>query len=277
MTALSVLIPAHDEAAYLPACLEAVFASEPVDGGAELIVIANGCADATAQIARDLGQAGKDAGWPVRVLDLAEGGKLNALNVGEAAATGRVLAYLDADVRVSPPLMARIATALAGEEARYASGVPVVTGGADWVTRSYTRFWQTTPFMTQGVPGFGIFAMNRAGRARWGDWPDIISDDTFARLQFAPKERQQVSAPYEWPMIEGFANLVRVRRRQDAGVAEVAARYPKLLENEDPTGRAAPLWARALKDPAGFAAYLAVRLTTRLPVLRSADRWARGR
>ncbi len=29
-------------------------------------------------------------------------------------------------------------------------------------------------------------------------------------------------ARYDWPMIEGFAPLVRVRRRQDAGVAEVA-------------------------------------------------------
>ena len=93
-----------------------------------------------------------------------------------------------------------------GEAPRYASGRPNVTlSGQDTLTRHYTRFWETIPFMTQGVPGFGVFAMNRAGRARWGAWPDIISDDTFARLSFAPSERVSVPATYDWPMIEGFS------------------------------------------------------------------------
>lgn len=277
MNGVSVLIPAHDEAAWLPACLDALLAGTPPPSPAEVIVIANGCTDDTAAIARGYEGAAAARGWTLRVLDLAQGGKLNAWNAGEAAARGDVLIYLDADVRVSPDLVAQLARALEGPAPRYASGRPNVTTGADPVTRHYTRFWAATPFMTHGVPGFGVFAMNRAGRARWGDWPDIISDDTFARLNFSPAERLSVPATFDWPMIEGFAPLVRVRRRQDRGVAEIVARYPHLRANDDTHDRGAPLWQRALRDPLAFGVYIAVRLAGRLPVRRGGDRWARGR
>ncbi|MEW9918957.1 glycosyltransferase family 2 protein [Marimonas sp. MJW-29] len=274
----SVLIPAHDEAAYLPACLDALLASDAVAGDVEVIVIANGCTDNTAEIARGYVQQAEAHGWEMQVLDLREGGKLNAWNKGEAAATGDALIYLDADVHVSAPLIGQIAAALDTAQPRYASGRPNVTvSGDDALTRHYTRFWLTTPFMVHGVPGFGVFAMNRSGRARWSDWPDIISDDTFARLNFTPEERIAVSATYDWPMIEGFKRLVQVRRRQDIGVAEIASRYPDLMANDDRHDRTVPMWRRALRDPVAFVAYVSVRLAVRLPVLRSQNRWVRGR
>ena len=276
MTTASILIPAHNEAEYLPACLEALLASDPV-ARVEVIVIANGCTDNTVALAEGFADRFAALGWALEVLDLPTGGKLAALNAGEAVARGQALIYVDADVAVTPPLVAQLAKALARPDAAYASGRPVVTGGQDWLTRAFTRFWLKTPFMTRGVPGFGVFAMNRAGRDRWGDWPDIISDDTFARLHFASEERMSVPAGYHWPMIEGFSRLVQVRRRQDNGVAEIATLYPELLGNDDEGGGATPLWQRALRDPVGMAAYCAVRLAGRLPVYRNAKRWARGR
>lgn len=274
---VSVLIPAHNEADWLPACLDALCAADPVAGPVEVIVVANGCTDDTAELARRKAPAFEARGWALRVLELAQGSKLAALNAGEAAARGAVLVYLDADVLVSPPLLAQLAGALAEDAPRYASGMPQVTTSGDWVTRHYTRFWQTTGFMTHGVPGFGVFAMNRTGRARWGDWPDIISDDTFARLNFRPEERIAVPAPYDWPMIEGFAPLVRVRRRQDIGVAEVEQFFPDLMRNDDAHDQMRPFWRRALADPLGALVFVAVRLTIHAPVFRSANRWVRGR
>jgi len=274
---VSVLIPAHNEADWLPACLDALCAADPVAGPVEVIVVANGCTDDTAELARRKAPAFEARGWALRVLELAQGSKLGALNAGEAAARGAVLVYLDADVLVSPPLLAQLAEALAEDAPRYASGMPQVTTSGDWVTRHYTRFWQTTGFMTHGVPGFGVFAMNRAGRARWREWPDIISDDTFARLNFRPEERIAVPAPYAWPMIEGFAPLVRVRRRQDIGVAEVEQLFPDLMRNDDAHDQMRPFWRRALADPLGALVFVAVRLTICAPVFRSANRWVRGR
>jgi len=273
----SVLIPAHNEADWLPACLDAVLASDPVTGGVEVIVVANGCTDGTADMALARADDFTQKGWSLKVLDLATGGKLAALNAGEEAATGDALIYLDADVHVSPALIAQIAGALDTSDARYASGQPNVTVAGSWLVRAYTRFWRTTPFMTCGVPGFGVFAMNRAGRARWGAWPDIISDDTFARWNFTSDERLGVPASYDWPMIDSFGQLVRVRRRQDQGVAEVVAQFPQLAANDDAQDQTTPIWQRALRDPVAFAVFCALRIAIRLPVWRSSNRWARGR
>ncbi|MBT8153956.1 glycosyltransferase [Epibacterium ulvae] len=274
---LSVLIPAHNEAGEIGACLAAVFASDPLPDGVqgEVLVLANGCTDATAELARS---TTPPAGWDISVLEITEGGKLNALNQGDAQAQGKVLVYLDADVRVSPSLLPQIYGVLSQEGAGYASGQPQVLGGASAFSRAYGRLWQRLPFVVHGVPGFGLFAMNRQGRARWNTWPQIIADDTYARLMFTTNERHKVAAPYEWPLVQGFRNLVRVRRRQNDGVREIEQLYPDLLENEDKFApRKSAVLRLFLTDPVGFLTYALVTLAVKSPLFRSKTRWTRGR
>jgi len=269
---LSVVIPASNEAAYITGCLTALFAST-VPG--DCVVVANGCHDATADRARAMDRAASAAGWRLVVLDLAQGGKPDALNAGDAAAAHPARVYLDADVVVSPTLMAELAMALAADRPLYATGTARIPPARSPVTRAYARFWQKLPFATSNAPGFGLFAVNPAGRSRWGAFPAIISDDTFVRLHFAPDERVQTPAIYDWPMIEGFAALTRVRRRQDAGVAEIARLHSHLNQNEAKPGiSAARLGLMALTDPAGFATYAAISLATRLSRTTG---WTRGR
>lgn len=271
--ALSVIIPASNEAAWIGPCLAAVLASDPVPGGAEVIVVANGCRDRTAGIARAVPVP---AGWEITVLDLAEGSKPGALNAGEAVARGRVRAWLDADCLVSPGVMAGLVAALARPRALYAGATPQIPQAKSWITRAYARFWQQLPFAQSTAPGYGLYATNPEGRARWGEFPRLISDDTFVRLQFEPEERVQIAAPYSWPMVEGFAALVRVRRRQDLGVRELAAAFPGILEREGKASfGAGGLIALAVRDPLGFAAYAAVALAVRLR--RGTAEFTRGR
>ncbi len=261
---LSVIIPASNEEAQIGPCLAALFASEPVPGGAEAIVVANGCRDDTAFRARAMNAQAEAAGWRLTVVELVQGSKPGALNAGDAAALGDLRAYLDADVRVSPPLMAQLALALAEPAARYATGRPVVARAGSPVTRAYARFWTRLPFASGPAPGFGLYAVNPRGRARWGEFPPVISDDTFVRLQFAPEERVECPATYEWPMVEGWRALVRVRRRQDAGVAEIARLYPGLMKREGKERLTPGGLARlVLAAPLGFAVYALVSLAVR--------------
>ncbi len=255
---LSVIIPASNEEGYIADCLMALFASTPVPGGAEAVVVANGCRDATADRARAMAAAAD-----------------NALNHGDRAAQGALRAYLDADVLVSPDLMTEIVAALGTPVPRYITGTARIPRAKSAVTRAYARLWQRLPFAQSTAPGYGLFAVNAEGRARWGDFPAIISDDTFVRLQFLPDERIQVPAPYDWPMIEGFAALTRVRRRQDAGVAEIDRLYPGLLEREakEPLGLGG-VARLAVSDPIGFATYAAVSVAVRL---KRGSGWTRGR
>lgn len=272
---LSVLIPASNEERYIGPCLKALLSSDPVPGyTVEVIVIANGCNDDTVGVARRFRDMAESRGWRLTVLDLFDGGKIGALNAGDEKAIGRLRVYLDADVTVSAPLLAELASALSKPGARYATGTPEITPAVSLATRIYGRFWSRVPFMREGAPGFGIYAVNSEGRSRWAEFPDIISDDTFVRLNFPPCERVQSRASYRWPLVEGFGNLVRVRRRQDQGVAQIKARFPELAQNDTKARADMPALFRA--DPLGFVVYSTVAVLVRIKGLRPGA-WTRGR
>jgi glycosyltransferase involved in cell wall biosynthesis len=273
---LSVIIPASNEEHYIARCLAALFASSPVGMATEAVVVANGCRDKTAEVARAHLLLAQKAGWQLTVLDLAQGSKPGALNAGDAAAHGDLRVYLDADIVVSADVMIQVAKAMSVDHPVYVGATPVIPRADSPVTRAYGRFWSRLPFAKSVAPGYGLFAVNAAGRARWGAFPAIISDDTFVRLQFEPSERVQVPARYDWPMIEGFGALVRVRRRQDAGVRELESLYPGLRDREGkaPLGFG-QIMRLALADPVGFATYVAVSLGVRFK--RGGASFTRGR
>ncbi len=272
---LNIIIPASNEAALIGACLEALLASQ-ITGGLKAIVVANGCKDDTAKVAQGFADRFEELGWELEVIEVERGHKPSALNAGDAACGAGPRAYLDADVIVSPKLLAQICNIFAKNTPLYASGVVKIPQAHSFISRAYARIYAQVPFMNTGVPGCGLFAVNEAGRARWGDFPDIIADDTFVRLSFAPSERVGASATYFWPVVEGWGALLRVRQRQNAGVREIGEKYPELLANDDKPGFGASDTAKmALRDPIGFAVYGAIGLLARRPV--SGESWSRGR
>lgn len=273
---LTVIIAAHNEESYISACLQALTRQTISTGHVEVVVAANACTDRTVEIVKTFRRGFAAKGWPLHVLDIPEAGKLNAFNDADRVVAGGTRLYLDADVLCDPGLLEQIRVALDVSGPRYATGTLQVTCARTWITRRYADMWVRLPFVRNGAVGAGCFAVNAAGRARWGAFPDIISDDTFVRLHFSPEERIEVSAAYHWPMVEGFRNLVRVRRRQDAGVAEVRRRYPDLEKNDRKfrlsTGDLTRLFIEA---PVGFLVYMLVHVTVRFRA--GGSEWTRGR
>ncbi len=212
----------------------------------------------------------------MEVLDIPEGNKANALNSADRQARGGIRIYLDADVTCDPGMVGALVDTLDRPEPAYASGQLRVAPAQNWTSRCYAAIWVRLPFMTDGVPGAGLFAVNAAGRKRWDQFPAIISDDSYVRLSFAPHERHGGAPGYDWPVPEGWSNLVRVRRRQDAGMEEIRRYYPEKLANEGKTpltlGR---LLKIALTAPIGFAVYIAISLAVRSKPMDFA--WNRGR
>lgn len=272
----SVIIAANNEEHYIGRCLAALLAQDAGAGPLEIVVAANACTDRTEEIVHSHVAQAREQGWNLICQSSPEPGKIEALNRADALAQGGMRAYLDADVICDPALFGQLRAALARTEATYATGTLQVAPAQSWVTRRYAGFWTRLPFVKGGAVGAGLFAVNAAGRARWGAFPAIISDDTFVRLNFSPEDRVEVPARYHWPMVEGWRNLVRVRRRQDAGVAEVYRLYPALRANE---GKAGPsrgeLMRLVLTGPVNFVVYALVHLAVRLgPASRD---WTRGR
>jgi glycosyltransferase involved in cell wall biosynthesis len=93
---ISVVVPAHQEEAWLGLTLETLVGRTPF----ETIVVANGCTDHTADVARARG---------ARTVETPAAGVSRARNLGAAAATGDVLLFLDADTRFAPGALDAIA------------------------------------------------------------------------------------------------------------------------------------------------------------------------
>lgn len=277
LQALSVIIPAHNEAAYIGGCLEAVLAQD-IAPPVQVIVSANACTDQTVKIALGFADRFATRGWAYEVLDRAAPGKIGALNAADAVAHRGMRVFLDADVLCDPGLLAALHRVLDVPQARYASGQLRFAKATSWVTRQFARTYARVPYITTNVPGAGLFAVNAAGRARWGEFPDLIADDGYVRLLFSPEERFEAPAPYVWPLVEGAANLMKVRRRQDEGVREIAERYPELLSNESKGAVGALGHLRLfLGDPVSYLVYVGIRLAGRLTRHGARGSWTRGR
>lgn len=279
---LSIIIPAYNEESVIGACLESVLAqtvTPALSGGQEIIVAANGCRDATVAIARGFAEQAEAAGWALIVLDIAKGSKTNAFNEGDAAASGDIRVYLDADVVMEPEICAQLIEVLSVDAPRYASGRMVVTRAQSWVTRRFMSLWRRVPYMAQsGVTGAGLFGVNRAGRARWDTFPEVTADDTYVRLHFEPSERFGVAASYLWPPAEGFSTLVNVRRRQDAGNRQLHALIPQLIANEaKPPVTPAVHLRLFLGAPIDYLIYISVMLAVKFAPKRDGERWSRAR
>lgn len=102
----SVLVPAHNEEAYLGACLASIeAAARPYPGDVETIVALNRCTDRTEELARSHGAV-------IVREDARNLAKIR--NAAARAASGEILLTIDADSTMSTNMLSEVERALAG-------------------------------------------------------------------------------------------------------------------------------------------------------------------
>ncbi len=252
---LSIVIPAHNEAAVIGRCLRALLAGAR-PGELEVVVVCNGCTDATAEVARGFGEA-------VRVIETPVASKSSALNLGDAAARGFPRFFVDADVELGIDSLRATADALAS--GRYLAAAPklrVDLSGCSLPVRLYHAIWMELPYVREGMLGSGVYALSEAGRARVGTFPDIIADDDLVRLAFRPEERLSVpGTSFLVTPPKTLRSLIHINVRRRTGADEMRALHRPAFEAETRKQyRAfARLWSRPGLWPA-LAVYSAARL-----------------
>lgn len=271
----SVVIPAHNEGAVIGRCLNALL-RDAAPGEFRVVVVANGCTDGTADAARAFSAQG------VEVIDTPVAGKTNALNLGdEGAGDAFPRIYLDGDLVLGTGAARAIVRAV--NEPGVLAAAPRFEfdlRGASWPVRAYYDVWSRMPYFDTGRIA-GAYALSREGRSRFGKFPDVISDDGFVRLQFAPRERRTVQEETVTVVApRTLADLVRIKTRSKAGTMELRAKFPALFENETASEGASLRRMLAMPDMwAKCAAYayvnLAAKRAARARLARSASVWER--
>lgn len=100
---ISVIVPAYNAAAFLPACADSLFCQ--TEKNFELILIDDGSADATADVCAALARRDDR----VRIIRHENNRGISAArNTGIRAAQGRYIAFADADDRVLPEYLGRL-------------------------------------------------------------------------------------------------------------------------------------------------------------------------
>lgn len=259
---ISVVIPAHNEAAVIEAGLAALTTgAEP--GELEVIVVCNGCTDRTAELARAFAPI-------VRVIETEVASKTHALNLGDAAASSFPRVYIDADVALPLQGVREIAKALRDREAFAAAPAPetvFLPGTSLWVRWFYDA-WMALPYVRDGMIGGGVYALSEAGRRRFDEFPNVIADDGYVRLLFrdgglipVPNAVSRVIAP------RTVADLIRIKARSRLGTRELAVRFPDVhaaaQERKQYGGAAAALLSKPRLYPA-IVVYVGITLAVRL-------------
>jgi len=131
---VSVLLPAYNAAATLPAALDSLLAQTLDDF--EVVAVDDGSADATAEVLS--AYARRDA--RVRPVSIPHAGIVSALNAALDAARGEFLARMDADDLAHPERLSRQAEALAKEPDLGLVACRVDFGGCRAASAGYARY-----------------------------------------------------------------------------------------------------------------------------------------
>ncbi len=170
---ISLIVPAHNETAFLPSCLEAARqAGERAGVPVETIVVLNRCTDDTEGVARRHGcvVAKEDA----KNLSMIR-------NVGAAAASGEILVTCDADSRMHPDTYLEILKHL--ESGRFIGGGALVLPER-WSLGIIASGLAVLPYLALSGVSFGLFWCHKTDFDAVGGFdPRLVSveDLDFAR------------------------------------------------------------------------------------------------
>ena len=221
----SVVIPAYNEANGIERCIRAVLR----DGIEDLVVVVvpNACRDDTAARARSFGAS-------VLVAETAQGGKTNAINLGERTLRehGRDLfprLFLDGDIELEAGTLRALFAAAAATGTRVVAAQPRFDAArSDFLSRCFYDADRFNPYhLTTAPNGGGTYCVNAESRARWGEFPNIIADDSFVERHFAASERKTLLGSYSIVRVpRTYAALRGVSARKREGACELEAILP---------------------------------------------------
>lgn len=260
----SIIIPAHNEAAVIGRCLRSLLA-DTLSGELEIIVVANGCRDATGDLARSFGN-------DVRVVEVPAASKVEALNIGDRTACHFPRFYVNADIQVDVKAI-RETCGLLKKEGVLAASPKVVwdLSRCSFAVRCFYYIWRFQPYFDNGRLGSGVYALNAIGHKRLIKFPDVIAADDYVRLLFSQRER---ATGYRNAFVvtppSNLQELIHIKTHCRQGTSQLHAQLPGTPKRDN--ARQLRFLGRLLVRPYLWlyaAIYIGVSLATLYRAVRS--------
>jgi Glycosyl transferase family 2 len=263
----TIVIPAHNESQVIGRLLRQIAPTAP-EGEFDIIVVANGCTDDTAEVAASFGP-------DIRVVSIPVASKHAAIVAGDGAAADFPRIYVDADVELRSEDILELAAALRqpGVHA-VAPEVVLDLAGRPWTVRWYYDVWTRLPAVQGGLFGRGVFAVDETGHERIARLPPLLADDLAASLSFAAHERSIVPGTRViFHTSRTFGDMLRRRVRAATGVAQIerTERAPASVARTRPSDLLAIIRGEPRIAPR-VALFLSVALLARLRARRAVAR-----
>lgn len=270
----SIVMAAHNEEAVIERTLGTLL-SDTRPGEFEVVVVANGCTDATSQVAARFAD--------VDVVSLSAAGKAHALNVGDSVATRFPRIYLDADIPITSDDVRQLVRSMGDSDpAPLAATVRRHVGlaGSSWLVRAYYAVNVRLPVYRQALFGRGIVALTEGGRARFDKFPNQIADDLFLDSLFTREEKAVIESVCVTVMAPKSARdlvsrLSRVRRgNEEMRDASRRGDVPGDVRQPDSWG-----WLHVARDPRllpAIGCYVLISMSAEIRARRSpSHEWGR--
>ncbi|HEY7147399.1 MAG TPA: glycosyltransferase family 2 protein [Streptosporangiaceae bacterium] len=259
----TVVIPAHNEGRVIGRLLSRLLPAAAA-GDLDVLVVANGCTDDTAEVAASFGPR-------VQVMSIPVASKHEALTAAYRSAAGFPRVFVDADVELGATDIKRLASAL-GQPGVLAAAPRrhLALAGRPWPVRWYYQVWDRLPEVRRGLWGRGVIAVGPAGQQRIASLPPLLGDDLAVALSFTPAEsrivpdaRVVVHTPHT------LADLLRRRVRAATGIVQMerAEQAPASTARTRLPDLAAITWREPAMAPR-VALFLAVAALARLRARR---------
>jgi glycosyltransferase involved in cell wall biosynthesis len=220
---LSFVVPAYNEEAYLPACLESILAqTQGLSDAVEIIVVNNASTDRTREVAL------KFIG--VRVVDETRKGLTFARQAGFAASTGELIANVDSDSRLTPGWVERVLAEFARDPKLVSLSGPFIYYDLSPKQRATVQIFYSAAFLVYAINRYvlragsmvqgGNFVLRRDALEKIGGFDTKIAfygeDTDIARRM------NQVGKVKYTRHLKMFSSA---RRLKHEGMLRIAARY----------------------------------------------------
>ena len=234
--AVSVVITVFNYARHLRECFGSVVASEPPDGGFEIVVVDDASSDDSLPVARELSRS---AGVAVRLVRKHHNtGLADARNVGIELARGTFILTLDADNWIYPACLRVLTEAVRQEGVAAAypvlrrfqdpSGQPAgLLGLYPWNVRELVRgpyIDALAMFRRESIRALGGYSTELVDHG-WFGWEDY---DLWLKLADAGQACVQVPRILAWYRVHDESMIRHTNRKSDAIAAHLRRKFRRL-------------------------------------------------